>query len=741
MHAQDDNAFLQDNLRLNITEEVENTILQKEIKEEINAEKIPNEPNKLIQDETEKQTKVKKPEIVPIKADLKPIITTDNKKENEKQEISPIQPPLKVEIVPLEKNPKLLQEQIKQPVQITQKEKQIPKAKEIRINNNPFELNENVLNYTLYNKLPQKEKPEGIIYQEAEKELSSIDPQKTNPKATYYPGLRGPNQLIVYTPYYGARTGTNEFGTEAIVKDNMVVELNGADSIIPSNGFVISGHGKAKTWIKQNLQVGSIVYLDRDTNSIRVYLTPKSLTFAAKEKLKEANNLIEYYKNIDILYNDKKATEYLEQAKDYLRKVEKRPEKTQQYITNAMENLNLSIKNAIPYSSKELKGVWIRPTEQTPSAIEKTIERIHKAGITDIFLEVYFHGKTIYPSEYLKSKNIISQREEFVGFDPLEIWMKETKKRDMKVHIWFESFYVGNDNPQTTPNHILSVYPTWANRRYASADNDIPQPSLSEHNGYFLDPANPQVHEHLLGIISEIITNYKPAGINLDYIRYPQTIDPSFSNYDKMNWGYTPFAREEFKAIYNIDPIEITYNTGAWELWALYRQNQISEFIQEVKKLTQQESILLTAVVFPDLKKSMDTKMQNWRMWSVNNFVDGLTPLILTCDKNTSDLLIKDVVNNTSSMTKIYPGLFVPFMNGAFENLLFQIQKTREYKSAGAILFDYAHLKDEYTDAVSTRVYNKTYDQKVFNVRTKENYVPEVKLKEKKKRKRKKDKN
>ena len=76
-------------------------------------------------------------------------------------------------------------------------------------------------------------------------------------------------------------------------------------------------------------------------------------------------------------------------------------------------------------------------------------------------------------------------------------------------------------------------------------------------------------------------------------------------------------------------------------------------------------------------------------MWSVNNFVDGLTPLILTCDKNTSDLLIKDVVNHTSSMTKIYPGLFVPFMNGAFESLLFQIQKTREYKSSGAILSFY----------------------------------------------------
>ena len=38
--------------------------------------------------------------------------------------------------------------------------------------------------------------------------------------------------------------------------------------------------------------------------------------------------------------------------------------------------------------------------------------------------------------------------EEFEGFDPLEVWMKESQKRDIKIHIWFESFYVGNDNPQ-----------------------------------------------------------------------------------------------------------------------------------------------------------------------------------------------------------------------------------------------------------------------------------------------------
>ena len=68
----------------------------------------------------------------------------------------------------------------------------------------------------------------------------------TNWKGLNYPGLRGANQLVIYSPSFGMRTNTNEFGTEAIVVGDTVVSLSGADSLIPANGFVISGHGSAK---------------------------------------------------------------------------------------------------------------------------------------------------------------------------------------------------------------------------------------------------------------------------------------------------------------------------------------------------------------------------------------------------------------------------------------------------------------------------------------------------------------
>ena len=605
----------------------------------------------------------------------------------------------------------------------------------LKINNENFALNDKIKNIALLSSFQAPDNPTGIIYKEDHRIFDTIDPQKGNDNISYYPGLRGPNQLIVYTPTYGLRTGTNEFGTEAIIVNNMVVRLNGADSVIPKNGFVISGHGSAKKWITDNIQVGSFVYIDYNLSTLKVFLTPESLMFAAKEKLSEVNNLIEHYKKIDILYNDKKAGEHLEHSKELLRKAEKKPEKTQSYINEAMESLNIAIKNAIPYNNNELKGVWLRPTENTQHKIEKTLDRLQNAGITDIFLETYFHGKTIYPSKYLNQCGVISQKEEFKDFDPLSIWIEEAHKRNMKIHVWFETYYVGNDNPKTTPNHILSVYPTWTNKRLMNYDVEEPIPSLSEHNGYFLDPANIQVHQHLLNLVQEIVDNYKPDGINLDYIRYPQTVDPTFSNYAPMNWGYTKAARDEFYSIYGIDPIDIKFGTGNWELWSIYRQNQISEFVKDVRKITKNAGIMLTAVVFPDLNKSKSTKMQNWKTWSMNNYVDGLTPLILTGDKNTADILIRDVVNNSSSMTNIYPGIFVTFMGGPIDNLLVQIHKTREFKTNGAILFDYAHLSDNYIDALTTRVYNSNYDPR--DVKVKEEYKPTVKLGEKqKKRKR-----
>lgn len=132
-----------------------------------------------------------------------------------------------------------------------------------------------------------------VIFKQSSTKVDVIDPSNA---ASYFPGGRGANKLVIYTPNYGIHTGTNEFGTEAIVGENTVTSLSGADSTIPSNGLVISGHGIAKNWINQNITVGSKVYVDVFNNKITVYTTSDSYTYEARAKIKEAKSMMDYYK-------------------------------------------------------------------------------------------------------------------------------------------------------------------------------------------------------------------------------------------------------------------------------------------------------------------------------------------------------------------------------------------------------------------------------------------------------------
>ncbi len=555
---------------------------------------------------------------------------------------------------------------------------------------------------------PQNQPPVEGILKQASIKINATDPTAgSNFKGSFYPGGRGNNQLIIYTPNNGLRTGTNEFGAEAIVINNTVVQISGADTIIPRNGYVISGHGRAKTWMNENLIVGTKVFIDKSTNTLNAYLTNDSFIFATKEKIKEVDKIIKYYKENDPYYNYKNSRNFIEKAEDNLRRAEKRPNDTQKYSAEAIANANKAMQHALPYYKDELKGVWVRPTEKTPQDIQKTLDKIKGYGISNVFLETYFQGKTIFPSLTLEKYNVQSQRNEFNHFDPLKVWIEEAHKRGIKVHIWFETFYAGNENPLNNPKNVLSVYPKWGNVTKAKYDSPSPVSSISEHNGYFLDPANPEVQAYLLALLEEIITTYKPDGINLDYIRYPQSISAKFLGYDLSNWGYTEYAREEFKNAMGVDPVDVKYNTPQWEAWAKYRMEKITSFVFKAKQLTSKNNIILTAVIFPDRLKSMEIKMQDWKTWSQYGYVDGFTPLILTCDRDTADYLISDIRNNSSPKTKIYPGLFVAFMNGNPDDLLRQVHQSRKLKASGVIMFDYAHLDPKYTDVLLTSAFKE----------------------------------
>ena len=87
---------------------------------------------------------------------------------------------------------------------------------------------------------------------------------------------RGENELIVYTPAFGATTATNQWGAEAVVDgDNKIIRVTtNGDEAIPEGGFVVSGHSDMKTWILNNCKVGMYCYYDARSATILLSTEP-----------------------------------------------------------------------------------------------------------------------------------------------------------------------------------------------------------------------------------------------------------------------------------------------------------------------------------------------------------------------------------------------------------------------------------------------------------------------------------
>ncbi|MFC4025087.1 beta-N-acetylglucosaminidase domain-containing protein [Oceanobacillus longus] len=112
---------------------------------------------------------------------------------------------------------------------------------------------------------------------------------------------RGWAELVMYTPEHGKTTGTNEWGYEITVIDGKVTSVDGNNSVIPENGYVLSVHsGGDGDWLENNSIVGANVSVEDNTVMIIIekglYQIPNIKSYA--------HNVIEPFINQALTEND-----------------------------------------------------------------------------------------------------------------------------------------------------------------------------------------------------------------------------------------------------------------------------------------------------------------------------------------------------------------------------------------------------------------------------------------------------
>jgi hypothetical protein len=96
---------------------------------------------------------------------------------------------------------------------------------------------------------------------------------------------RSTNFLVLYDQWRGNTTGTNEFGNEILLEPIGEFTFNGVSELkvikqehnignmeIPLGHVVVSGHGDARTFLRDNVSVGDTVTLDLQSETIEGYV-------------------------------------------------------------------------------------------------------------------------------------------------------------------------------------------------------------------------------------------------------------------------------------------------------------------------------------------------------------------------------------------------------------------------------------------------------------------------------------
>lgn len=381
--------------------------------------------------------------------------------------------------------------------------------------------------------------------------VSIIDPtEASNPVGKGFPGLRGGNQLIIYTPNYNQlTTGTNEFGFEVTACGNRITTREGANSEIPKSGecFIISGHGKAKDWILENLPEGAQVWFTENNTKVNSAIDDKTYFEQTKSLARSIAELSG--KNLPTEYTERLTKLELQNARGA-------SDTTISQLLVLKDELEKLYWKSFPIIySNNTKGIWYRPKDDSKEAIKETISKFKQAGLNRIYLETYLHGDPIFTSKtfqrYGIKQTLPFKLKDAPNEDLLKVWLDEAHAQGLKVSIWFQTFYAGNLQANKSRGGIIEAHPDWANVQFSSINRTPIAASTQEPGAYFLDPANPEVKTFLLSFIDEIITNYDIDGFQLDYIRYPASLPPDKYNYLDTTWGYSNFARKQFSQLYS----------------------------------------------------------------------------------------------------------------------------------------------------------------------------------------------
>lgn len=175
----------------------------------------------------------------------------------------------------------------------------------------------------------------------------------------------------------------------------------------------------------------------------------------------------------------------------------------------------------------EFRGVWVAsvenidwPSKKGLSVAQQKEEYIrlldmHQAnGMNAMVVQIRPAGDALYPSQYEPWSEYLTGKQGLPPtpyYDPLEFMISETHKRGMEFHAWVNPYRAVFNilKSSIAPTHVTKLHPEW----------------FVEYGGKkYFNPGLPEVREHTVRVIKDIVARYDVDAIHMDDYFYPYRI-------------------------------------------------------------------------------------------------------------------------------------------------------------------------------------------------------------------------
>ncbi|NUM33307.1 MAG: family 10 glycosylhydrolase [Candidatus Brocadiae bacterium] len=230
--------------------------------------------------------------------------------------------------------------------------------------------------------------------------------------------------------------------------------------------------------------------------------------------------------------------------------------------------------------------------------IEKHLDHFQKIGINRIYFLVKF------PTGHVFYKSKIAPIHPQLDWDPFDFLVKECKKRKIEIYPYINVLAEGEYNEKTKKEDNIGPY-------LEKFPGHAMQNKEGEKYGW-VSPAVEEAINYELSLMEEIITNYAVDGVQLDRIRYPDSLA-----------DYNPQSVSLYQKLYQKEPEAGDYS------WTLYRQNLLTEVVAKAKKLLNSinPELKLSAATFPRPYSAAINQLQAWPRWCRQGLLDEVVPM------------------------------------------------------------------------------------------------------------------